>query len=166
MRYMYLIAGVLFISMFCLSCNKESDIIADANELDLKGIWYEETFLEEEQLLSRLEYHFMDDSILEVYRMELNPDTRKIVTYRFKAYGTYHLQGNELSFTYLKTYKNDTYIGSVAYHGGMQYVGEDVPQTHSVTVEMSKDESTLVFYYPPCPLNANCVDYKVLRRQL
>ncbi len=163
MRWNYLYITILIFLGTMISCQKE-ELLEEIEQIHLKGVWYEEEYLEDYNIISRLEYHFKEDSVLEVYRMEINAETGKLIGYRFKALGKYSLEGHELSFTYLKTYVNDAlYLVPHAHRN--EYVGEDIPQTHSVTIEISKDGNTLVFYYPPCLPNANCISSKTFKKQ-
>jgi hypothetical protein len=163
MRGNYLYIIMMFFLSTIISCQKE-ELLEEIEQIHLQGVWYEEEYLEDYNVISRLEYHFKEDSILEVYRMELNAGTGKLIGYRFKAQGKYYLVGHELSFTYLKTYVNDAFY-LVPHANKNEYVGKDIPQTHSVTIEISKDGNTLVFYYPPCLPDANCISSKTLKKQ-
>lgn len=152
-----------FILIFVFSsCSKEH--VITLNEENIKGVWFEEVTLEENNRISRLEYTFKDDNILEVLRIEIGKDSRDVLGYRYRTSGNYKLEGNQLSFYNLVNYCNDDTQVSFTEIENLRLVREGEGDSYTVTCKFEDNGKKLTFIYSPCGELANCIDHLTLTK--
>jgi len=153
-----------FILIFVfLSCSKEN--VITLNEENIKGVWFEEVYLEENNRISRLEYIFKEDNILEVLRIESEKDSRDVLGYRYRTLGNYKLESDQLSFYNLVNYSNDDTQGSYTEIENLQLVEESERDSYTITCKFEDNGKKITFIYPPCGELANCIDYLILTKE-
>jgi hypothetical protein len=124
-------------------------------EKDIKGVWAQETYMEDVNHISRGEYHFKDDGQLEVLRIELDIDSREVLGYRSRILGNYGINGNKLSFYNLVMYSNDDTTGPFTELENLTKVAEG--GAYDVTCQIEERGKKLTFIYPPCGPLENCI---------
>lgn len=160
-RTVFPFCAFILISVF-LSCSKEH--VITLNEENIKGVWFEEVTLEENNRISRVEYTFKDDNILEVLRIEIGKDSRDVLGYRYRTSGNYKLEGNQLSFYNLVDYCNDDTQGSYTEIENLRLVREGEGDSYTVTCKFEDNGKKLTFIYSPCGELANCIDHLTLTK--
>lgn len=154
---------VTFFLLCVLLTNCSKDELIKINEETLMGVWYEEFSIEEENQISRLEYFFNDANKYEVLRKRIDITTGVVLGYRHRQLGDYKIENDQLTFYNLETYSNDDIQGSYADINSLKLISQS-ENSYSVTIEFRDSEKTLIFIYPPCPPNANCIGQKTLKR--
>jgi hypothetical protein len=153
-----------FLLLIAISCSKDDRADLDVN--DILGIWYQEDFLQEYGRISRLEYNFKDDLSLEVLRIELNPDTRDVLGYRFRTLGNYALLNSQISFFNLTSYTNNDTQGSYTELENLDLINDSVNSQYTVTCKIEDGGNKIVFIYPPCGPAANCIGSTTLIKEV
>ncbi len=148
--------------IICISCSKEETLL---NRENLVGVWYEEDYPEEVSRISRLEYHFKEDHTIEILRIEIEQDSGEILGYRYRSYGNYKLENDQLSFYNLVSYCNDDTKGSYTEIENLKLVNENEGDSFTVTCKLEKNGQSLIFIYPPCGELANCIGSKTLIKE-
>jgi hypothetical protein len=152
-----------FLIMAFISCSKEDKITL--NNENLKGVWFEENYLEEYNRISRLEYIFKKDNSLEILRKEIDKNSREILGYRYRTLGNYRLDGDQLSFNNLVSYSNDDTQGPYTEIENLQLVEESEGSSYTITCKFEESGKKLIFIYPPCGELANCIGSETLIKE-
>jgi hypothetical protein len=142
-------------------CAEEKNFLYE--EDDLQGIWYEEQYYEDEHRISRLQYHFMENNVLEVLRIEIDANLHSILGYRFRTTGNYKLEGDQLTFYNLSSYMNNDTETDYAALENLQPVDEN-ETSYTVTIELSEIIRRLILIYPPCGPAENCIGSTTLKK--
>ena len=146
-----------------IGCSKEDSIIQ--NEKHLTGIWHEEEYLSEYNRISKLQYNFRENDSLEVLRMEIEIDSRKILGYRYRTLGKYKITDDHITFYNLVSYSNDDTQGSYTEIENLQLVNGSDGDSYIVTYKIEEYGNKLFLIYPPCGPAENCIGTKILIKE-
>jgi len=136
---------------YFIGCNSDSAI----NTITIKGVWFEDVYVEDFNRISRLEYNFKEKGIVEILRIEMDKDSVEILGYRYRTTGNYKQAEEKLFFYNLVSYSNDDSKGDYSkLHDLMKASAEN---SYAYSYEISSDGRELTFFYPPCSPSANCV---------
>jgi hypothetical protein len=152
-----------FLLLAILSCSKKDKI--NLNNDKIIGVWYEEQIQEEDNRISRLEYHFKEDGVLEVLRIEIEKNSRIVLGYRYRRIGNYKLESDQLTFYNLLSYSNDDTKGPYTEIEKLEILTESEGISYTITYKFEENDKKLIFIYPPCDPAANCIGSTTLIKE-
>lgn len=120
------------------------------------GMWFNEVELPDFNRISKLQYSFKADNTIEVVRIELDSQSKKVLGYRYKSTGNFRIVGDQLFFSNWVSYVNDDTRGSYSALDDLQYVKE-IPPNSTLTHRFEKQGQQLTFINPPCQDTFNCI---------
>lgn len=144
-------------------CSNESDNLLKVG--DLRGVWVIETPLEEYGWISRLEYRFGEDGIVEILMIALDIRSRDILGYRYWALKKYSLERDQLTLKTLSVHVNDDAQHSYIDLDNLQLQKEAEGEESTFTCRIEGDGNELVFVYPPCGPLENCIGSQAFMRE-
>lgn len=132
---------------------------------DVAGTWFTERRFEIPGgaptdtvfLIDRLEMTFGDDFTMRKKRVVLDELTRAQLGYRYVSEGSYTTTGLHLTMT---EEKRGVHSDTTGIFSPVLIPVAINPATEVVTY--SVEIGTLIFRYPPCPPDANCVEFQTL----
>lgn len=132
---------------------------------DVVGTWFTEqrfeipggTPTDTVFLIDRLEMSFGEDYTMRKKRVVLVEQTRAQLGYRYVSEGTYSTTGLHLTMTEKKRGVHSDTAGIFSPILIPQVIN---PATEVVTY--SVEGGTLIFRFPPCPPNADCLELQIL----
>ncbi len=104
-------------------------------------------------LIDRLEMTFGEDFTMRKQRVVLDELTRAQLGYRYVSEGTYSTTGLHLTIT---EEKRGVHSDTAGIFSSTLIPVAITPSTEVVTYSI--ESGTLIFRYPPCPPDANCVE--------
>ena len=154
-----LIALSCFLLIF-ISCTDNDDENSFSNSII--GVWARTEPMEDPSMNQTLQYTFYGDHTVEIVRMAVDASTSEILGFRYKGIGTYEIDGDTLHVSLSEIYKHDD--SSELYSSEAELELSDDTSDESLAISFSESGDILIFDYPPCPMNANCIDTLSLER--
>jgi hypothetical protein len=137
---------LLLILVVFVGCSKK--IRDNSYDKIIIGVWINDYTDDEYSRISRIQYSFKEDNTLEILRIEMDVNTRKILGYRYKSNRNYWLDGNQLSFSNIVNYTNDGTQGVYSAIEDLKLVSENSPYS-AVTCKFEDNNSKLTFINKP-----------------
>ena len=154
--------SILFYSVTVLiSCSENIDDGLSANEI--VGTWFKTDSIENSSYDQSLEYTFNVDNTMVVYRIVLDNNTSETIGYRYKANGTYRLNGTELNMQLFEIYGHDDTMGLFSSIENLKLTGET--RTESPSITFSQDKNDLTLNYLPCSTSENCINSQTFQKK-
>lgn len=161
MKTLFQIFIIAFIFAIIGCSEKENN---DINNEKLIATWHEKINIEGIDKYAIVEYVFDEDGDYEVVRKVFNSDTDELLGYRFMEVGKYFLKNDQLTFHIQETYVNDDSKGLYSDAEDLVLSEQDSGSEFTLTIKFENGAKTLVYFYPPCPPDANCIDRSVFNR--
>ncbi len=161
---------IFFASFFVLllSTNCSQDKLTNINTQKLFGVWIEDSTLDDNTKISRLEYRLNSNDKFEVFRKTLDATTQEVLGYTFKQLGDFNVDGNQLTFFNIESFRNLTSEPFTEIENLIQIFPTE-PNSNfnffSVIIEFKNNNNTLVFIYPPCGPTENCIESQTFVRE-
>ena len=150
--------------IFCLlmtlnSCTNDSK----ENQLDLlAGSWEKTEIMENNSLSQSLQYKFNTDKTFIVSTVIINNATTEIIGYRYRALGSYSINGNVLVLNLSEIYTHDDTTGLFSNINDLELLNNDGIQI--ITFSINRNQNVLTFTYPPCGTAEICIDTQSFQR--
>lgn len=157
---------ILFIvfAIAIIGCSEKEENTANADELI--ATWTEKTVIESSNKYSVVEYVFDENGDYELVRKVYNAKTDEFLGYRYQEIGKFVLIDNQLTFHIQETYVNDDAKGLFSDIENLVLVENSSENEFTLTVKFEDNMNTLIYIYPPCPPNANCIDKSVFIKNM
>lgn len=134
------------------SCTNDSE----ENQMNsLAGSWGKTKIMENNSLSQSLQYKFNTDKTFIVSTVIINNTTNEIIGYRYRALGSYSINGNVLVLDLSEIYTHDDTKGLYSNINDLQLSNHDDNQI--VTFNINGNQNVLTFTYSPCGTAENCM---------
>jgi len=91
-----LFTASFFILLLFANCSQDEQ--TSINTAKLLGVWIKDSSLDNEDQISRLEYHFNGNAKFEVLRKTIDITTGEVLGYTFRQFGGFNIDGDQLTF--------------------------------------------------------------------
>lgn len=152
-----------FILLLFTNCSQDEQ--TSINTAKLLGVWIEDSALDIENQISRLEYHFNDKTKFEVLRKTIDKTTGEVLGYTFRQLGDFNISGDQLTFFNTESFFIEINQEPYTEIDNLTPIFSSEPQIQSLRITFKDNDKILVFLYPPCGPTENCIDSQTFKKE-